>query len=99
MVATARSFAEFGRYLENDEKEVIKKTIQQARALDPEEESISKLNDLLSQLESGAEKLTAAIFTAPASEDLQDSKDRGDDELEESELKELLKSALDDVKS
>jgi len=97
MSATAKSFSEFGQFLDNAERETIKKAIQQARALDPGEESISKLKDLLSQLEAGAGKLTVAIFSAPERELMQDEKLSGDDEISESEVTQLLKSALDDV--
>ena len=97
--ATAKSYSEFGRYLDNQEKEMIKKTIQQARTLDPDEESFSRLQDLLSQLEAGAERLTAAIFSAPAEELMKDERLEGEGGMSESEVKQLLKSALDDVKS
>ncbi|MEJ2111446.1 MAG: molecular chaperone DnaK [Acidobacteriota bacterium] len=97
VAAAARSFSEYGRYLDNEEKEMIKKSVQQARALDPEEDSLSKLNDTLSQLEAGAEKLTSAIFRAPAREDMESEAGAGNEEMSESEMKHLMKSALDDV--
>jgi molecular chaperone DnaK len=97
--ATAKSFSEFGRYLDNQEREMIKNTIQQARTLDQDEDSFSKLQDLLDQLETGGEKLTAAIFSAPAGELMKDEHPDGEEEIGESEVRQLLKSALDDVKS
>ena len=93
MVAVARSYEEFGRFLDNTEQEMVKKSIQRAMEIDPEEDSISLLKDILDQLESGAQKLTAAMFQAPRSKRLPE-----DDKLEETDIQQLLKSALDDVK-
>jgi molecular chaperone DnaK len=93
MVAAARSYTEFGRYLDNAEQEMVKKSIQRAMEIAPEEDSISLLKDILDQLESGAQKLTAAMFQAPRSEGRPEN-----DKLQETDIQQLLKSALDDVK-
>jgi molecular chaperone DnaK len=99
MAATEKSYLEFGRYLDSAKQEMVKKTIQQVRDVDPEENSISVLTELLDMLEAGADKLTAAMFGAPASEGLQHQEGSGNGESKESDIRELLKSALDDVKS
>ena len=65
MVAAARSYTEFGRFLDNEEQEMVKKSIQRGMGIDPEEDSVSLLKDILDQLESVAQKLTAAMFHAP----------------------------------
>ncbi|MBN2241433.1 MAG: molecular chaperone DnaK [Acidobacteria bacterium] len=94
MAATVKSYTEFGRFLDRDGQEMVKRAIQKARDIDPAEDSISLLNDILDQLETGAEKLTAAIFNSP-----QGAGTPGKGEPKEADMKELLKSALDDVKS
>jgi molecular chaperone DnaK len=93
MVAVSRSYAEFGRFLDNAEQEMVKKSIQRAMEITPEEDSISFLKDILDQLESGAQKLTAAMFHAPGKKGRPE-----DDGLKETDIQQLLKSALDDVK-
>ena len=92
MAATTRSYSEFGRFLDSAEQEMVKTSIQQAREISPEEESISFLKDILHQLETGAQKLTAAMFNAPESKGRSES-----DANKESDIQDLLKSALDDV--
>ena len=99
MIATARSYTEFGRFLDRAEQEMVKKSIQQARDIPPEEDSISLLKDLLDQLEAGAEKLTAAMFRVPESEGIRSQKMSVEEEFDDSDVQQLLKSALDDVKS
>jgi molecular chaperone DnaK len=94
MATTVRSYSEFGRFLDSKGQEMVKGAIQKARDIDPEEDSISYLNDVLDQLEIGAEKLTAAIFNAP-----EGTGRPAEGELKEADLQQLLKSALDDVKS
>jgi molecular chaperone DnaK len=94
MAATVRSYTEFGRFLDSTGQEMVKRAIQQARDVDPGEDSISFLNDILDQLESGAEKLTAAMFNVP-----EGAAKAGKGELKEADVQQLLKSALDDVKS
>jgi len=99
LAATARSYLEFGRFLDSEEQEMVKKSIQQARDAAPDEDSISLLQDLLDQLAVGAGKLTAAMFNAPANENIRTGGKSGDQDLSESDVRQLLKSALDDVKS
>lgn len=99
LAATARSYLEFGRFLDSEEQEMVKKSIQQARDTAPDEDSISLLQDLLDQLAVGAGKLTAAMFNAPVNENIRTGDKSGDQDLSESDVRQLLKSALDDVKS
>jgi molecular chaperone DnaK len=98
MNATARSFSEFGWLLDSAEQEMVKNAIQKARSTAPEEDSISLLKDLLAQLESGASKLASAMFSAPGAEGLRAEGWSGETH-DESSVQQLLKSALDDVKS
>jgi molecular chaperone DnaK len=94
IAATVRAYSEFGRFLESSEQEMVKRAIQKARDIDPEENSLSLLNDVLDQLKAGAEKLTAAIFNSPKGEIPPQ-----EGEYKETDVSQLLKSALDDVKS
>ena len=93
MMTTARSYSEFGRFLDRNEQEMVKSAIQKARGIDPEEDGISLLKDVLDELEAGAEKLTAAMFHSPK------GSLSGEDKGEEADVKQLMKSALDDMKS
>jgi len=94
LAATVRSYTEFGRFLDSDGQEMVKRAIQKARDIDPEEDSLSLLNDVLDQLESGAEKLTAAMFNAP-----EGAISSGESETKDADIQQLLKSAMDNVKS
>jgi molecular chaperone DnaK len=94
MASTSRSYSEFGRFLDSVEQEMVKNSIQRARDVAPIEDDISTLQDILSQLENSAQKLTAAMFSSPGGE----GKPEGSDE-EDPDVRQLLKSALDDVKS
>jgi len=95
--AAARSYAEFGRFLDSDEQEMVKKSIQQARDVAPDEDRISLLKDVLDQLEAGSRTLSAALFRAPAG----DTPAPGDraGESGETDVRRLMKSALDEIKS
>lgn len=92
----ARSYSEYGWLLDNATQEMIKQSIQKARTLPPEESEIDLLKELLSVLEDGAAKLSAAMFAAP---DLS-KKSRGHpEELGSSQdARHLMRSALDDLK-
>ena len=94
MASTSRSYSEFGRFLDSVEQEMVKNSIQRARDVAPIEDDISTLKDILSQLENSAQKLTDAMFSASVGEDKPKSSD-----AEEPDVRQLLKSALDDVKS
>ena len=94
MASTNRSYSEFGRFLDSEEQEMVKTSIQQAREVASNEDSVSHLKDVLNNLESASKKLTAAMFSAPGGED-----ESEDTEFKETDVRQLMKSALDDVKS
>lgn len=98
MGALARSYSEFGWLLDSVEQEMIKESIQKARGLAPGESSLPLLKEVLSQLEDGAAKLAAAMFSAPAGQGLKASGWSGEKKAE-ADLDNLLKSALDSVES
>ncbi len=98
MAAVARSYADFGWLLDSSEQEMVKNAIQNAKNLPPEEDSISILKDSLTQLEGCTSKLAAAMFSAPDSQDLR-AESWSTEERGEANVEQLLKSALDDVKS
>jgi len=92
----ARSYSEYGWLLDNATQEMIKQSIQKARTLPPEESEIDLLKELLSVLEDGAARLSAAMFAAP---DLS-KKSRGRPEGPGSshDAQHLMRSALNDLK-
>ncbi len=98
MGALARSYSEFGWLLDSVEQEMIKEAIQKARNLAPDESSLSLLKEVLAQLEDGAAKLAAAMFSAPAGDGLKAAGWSGEKKAE-TDLDKLLKSALDSVES
>jgi molecular chaperone DnaK len=98
--ALSRSYSEFGWLLDNVEQEMIKESIQKAKNLSAEEGDSALLRDLLAQLENGAQKLSAAIFSAPESQTLHaDGWPREEENDSGARAQELMKSALIDVKS
>ena len=98
MTAVARSYSDFGWLLDSAEQEMVKNAIQKAKNIPPEEESISALKEALGQLENCASKLTAAMFSAPDGQGLR-AESWETEENSETNMQQLLKSALDDVKS
>ncbi len=97
MAAVSKSYSEFGWMLDSSEQETLKNVLQKTRNVPTDENSISILKDLLRQLEEGASKLTTAMFSAPGGEGLKaqwKSEAQGEDNLQD-----ILKSALDDIKS
>jgi molecular chaperone DnaK len=96
-VATiARSFAEFGWLLSNTDQASLKEAIQEAKSLSDKETNPSVLRDLLTELESGAAKLTAAMLNLPADAGAHPHKDP-DADVDKQDLKRLMKSALDET--
>ncbi|NLT65665.1 MAG: molecular chaperone DnaK [Acidobacteria bacterium] len=93
----SRSFSELGWLLDAGEQEMVKDALQQAKSLPPEEAGLDLLRDLLSQLEKGAEKLSSAMFSMPEMPGLRAREEGG--EKAESDVNQLLKSALDHVTS
>jgi len=94
VTAITRSYSEFGRYLDSTEQEMVKKSIQHAKEIALEEDNISFLTETLDQLESSARTLTAAMFNVPSKKGQPE-----DNQSREPDVKQLLKSALDDIKS
>lgn len=91
----ARSYSEFGWLLDNVGQEMVRDSIQKARTLSPEEDNIQLLRELLAQLEGGAAKLAAAMLSAPDSGGVCEA-GAPEGNLD---MQQVLKSALDDVKS
>jgi len=60
-----RSYAGFGSFLDPKDKEMIQNMIQKSKDLDPNEEDMKVLNDMMAQIEQGATILSKAIFNAP----------------------------------
>lgn len=100
MSALSRSYSEFGWLLDNVEQEMVKDSIQKAKNLSPDESDPASLRDLLTQLESGAQKLSAAIFSAPESQTLHADEWSGEEEIDsDAQAQKLMKSALKDAKA
>jgi molecular chaperone DnaK len=98
MASVAKSYSEFGWMLDSSEQETLKTVIQKAKNISPDENSFSILKDLLTQLEDNATKLTAAMFSAPGGEGLK-AQSWKSEENDQDDIQQLLKSALDDIKS
>ncbi len=93
-VATiARSYAEFGYVLDRGEQRRIQESIHKARALREDESDLSLLNALLQDLESGAAKLTAAMFNLPSGAVPRSPGESGR-EMSSDDLNRLMQSAL-----
>jgi len=100
MSALSRSYSEFGWLLDNVEQEKVKDSIQKAKTLSADEGDIAILEDLLIQLENNAQKLSAAIFSAPESQTLHaDGWPQEDEGDSSARAQHLMKSALNDAKS
>jgi molecular chaperone DnaK len=99
VTAVSKSYSGFGRLLGAADQEMLKKSIQKARDLPPEEESASleldELRDLLAQLEDGAARLASAMLNAP----MEGTRAEGSayEKKTEADVDQLLESALDDV--
>jgi molecular chaperone DnaK len=97
LVATiVRSFSEFGWMIEVSKQELIKKSIQKARALSEADKDLSSLQELLNDLETEAADLTAAMFSAPGGGDLK-PRPEAPGEVTESDVQKLVKSALEEA--
>jgi molecular chaperone DnaK len=97
MSALVRSYSGFGWLLDSVEQEMVKGAIQKARNLSPDESDLVFLKDLLTQLERGAANLASAMFSAPGNQ-VQAEGWAGENNAE-TNVEQLLKSALDDVTS
>lgn len=98
MSAIARSYSEFGWLLDRVEQEKLKKALLKARTLSPKEDNIELLRELLAELEDKAAKLADAMFSAPKTLGGR-AQDWSGDDLAESDVQQLLKSALDHIDS
>jgi molecular chaperone DnaK len=98
MAALARSYSGFGWLLDSVEQEMIKEAIQKARDLAADENNLTFLKELQTQLETGASALSSAMFSAPenvvaTAEGSFSQKKAADD------MNELMKSALNNMSS
>jgi molecular chaperone DnaK len=91
--AITRSYSELGWLLETGEQEMIKNAIQKAKALPAEEAGINILKELLEQLNLGAERLSAAMFSLPEMPGLK----AADGSEKPEDAQKLMKSALDNM--
>jgi len=96
--ALSRSYSEFGRLLDNVEQEMIRDAIQRAKSLSPTETDLVGMTELLTQLENGAAKLSAAMFGSPESM-LDDAWSQDSDGDMDASAHKLMKSALRDMNS
>jgi molecular chaperone DnaK len=98
--ALSRSYAEFGRLLDNVEQEMIKDLLQRAKSLPQTETDLTLLVELMKQLEGGAAKLSAIMFGTPGAEGdpAIEWADEGEPDMS-SDAKKLMKSALKDIDS
>jgi len=97
MSVLTRSYSGFGWLLSTSDQELIKNAIHQARNLDPDESDLGVLTDLAAQLEHGASSLSTAMFSAPG--DKVAAEGWPEEEKQTLSADQLMKSALDDMKS
>ncbi len=97
--ALARSYVEFGRFLEQAEQAALKDAMQQAKNLPSEDPDYSFLQELMSRLEEGAARLANAMFTTPA-DPMQNVEESPEGmRRTDSHLSQLSRSAMDDIGS
>jgi molecular chaperone DnaK len=96
VTAIMKSFAEFGWLLDSSEQDLIKVSIQKARALNDGDGDLGALEELRGHLESGASKLTAAMFSMPGSAEVRLKSEPGKTGGA-AEAQHLIQSALDDI--
>ncbi len=88
-----RTYAEFGWLLDSSEQEVVKNSIQKAKAVSADEDRLPLLQEMQGELERGAALLASAMFSAPAGA----VPDTGREPQSPGDLNNLMKSALDDL--
>ncbi|MGA2264214.1 MAG: molecular chaperone DnaK [Acidobacteriota bacterium] len=93
----AKSYAEYGWVLDSSEQELVQHSIQKARELSDKEENLSVLKELLTNLEMGAAKLTAAVFNMPSDANVALPKDAAQ-EVNETDVQKLVKAALNEAR-
>jgi molecular chaperone DnaK len=85
-----RTYAEFGWLLDSTDQEVVKSSVQKAKAVSPDESNLPFLKDLQAQLERAATLLASAMFAAPAGAVPEQPRTPGD-------INKIMRSALDDL--
>ena len=60
-----RSFAGFGSFLSQNDREMIQNLIEKSKELNSNEEDQKILNDMMTRIEQGTALLSKAIFNAP----------------------------------
>jgi molecular chaperone DnaK len=97
ITAVSKSYSGFGWLLDTRDQEMLKKSIQKAKTLPLEEESIplDELRNLLAELEEGASRLATAMLNAPMEGARAESS--AYEKRTEADVDQLLKSALNDV--
>ena len=85
-----KSYTEFGWLLDSTDQEVVKTSLQKAKAVTPEEENLQFLKDLQAELERAATLLASAMFKAPPGTAPDRPQTPGD-------VNQLMRSALDDL--
>ncbi len=98
LFALSRSFSGFGALLDSVEQEMIKNSIQKARALPPDEDNLEGLKELLTELESGAARVAAVMLGTPRSLDSQGDAVGPESEDSGRDVRRLMKSAVDDMR-
>ncbi len=94
----SRSYSEFGWLLDTADQEMVKVSIQKARALSAEETDFSLMKELLAALEQSAAKLAIAMFSAPASSGSRISDDEPANESSPDEMSRLMRTALQNTR-
>lgn len=91
-----RNYSEFAGCLDVVEQEMIKDAIRKAKEIATDEGDMGALRDLMAQIENGAASLAAAMFNNPEG-GASGNEEWPDGKRSEANIKQLLKSALDDV--
>ncbi len=97
--ALARSYVEFGRFLEQAEQAALKEAMQQVKDLPPEGLDYGFLQELMSRLEEGATKLANAMFMTPGDRIQYAEQNSEGVARTESHMSQLSRSAVDDIGS
>jgi molecular chaperone DnaK len=95
VTSISRSYAEFGWLLDSVEQEMVKETLQKARALSPDEDNCFLLKELLAALEKAAVRLADVMFTGAGA---RTGSAAGRESGSDADMQQLLKAALDDLK-
>jgi molecular chaperone DnaK len=93
--SVSRSYAEFGWLLDSVKQEMVKETIQKAKALSPDEDNYLLLKELLAALEKAAARLAEVMFSTAGA---RTGRAAGRESQSDTDVQQLLKSAVDDLK-